>query len=81
MADVRCVRCQEEREGLTMPPFRSELGARIEREICQVCWSEWLRHQTQLINHYRLDVREASTREFLLKNLRAYLFGETPPDT
>ena len=76
--NVQCVRCGEERPGVATPPFRNELGQRIQSEICEVCWQEWLFRQTQLINHYGLDVRQAPAREFLLKNLKAFLFDEGP---
>ncbi|MGH7544940.1 MAG: oxidative damage protection protein [Gemmatimonadota bacterium] len=79
MTEIHCVRCGQERPGVAAPPFRNELGERVQREICQGCWSEWLFRQTQLINHYGLDVRESAAREFLLKNLRAFLFGEEMP--
>lgn len=79
MTEIRCVRCGQERPGVAAPPFRNELGERIQREICQPCWGEWLFRQTQLINHHGLDVRESATREFLLKNLKVFLFGEEMP--
>ena len=37
-------------------PFPNELGQRIAAEICQPCWSGWLQKQTQIINHYGLDL-------------------------
>ncbi len=61
---------------LPRPPFRSELGERIQREICAPCWRDWLQHQTLLINHFGLDPRKAASREFLYAQVRAVLFGE-----
>jgi Fe-S cluster biosynthesis and repair protein YggX len=78
MTEIQCVRCGQSRGAVAVLPFRNELGERIQREICQVCWGEWLFRQTQLINHHGLDVRENAAREFLLRNLRAFLFGEAP---
>ncbi len=75
MADIQCKRCGETRAGLDKAPFRTELGARITSEICQVCWKEWLAYQTALINHYGLDVRERDAREFLTKNMESFLFA------
>lgn len=80
MPPIRCVRCRQERPGVAVPPFRNDLGARIQREICEVCWGQWLQRQTQLINHYGLNVRETSARELLLANLREFLFGERPAE-
>ena len=51
------------------------MGARIVAEICQECWSQWVKQQTMLINHYGLNVMDAQARAFLTKNMQAYLFG------
>lgn len=75
MSDITCVRCGETRAGLEKAPFRSEIGQRIQAQICQVCWKEWLAYQTALINHYGLDVREPDAKEFLTKNMQAFLFS------
>ena len=75
MTDIRCVRCDEQRAAIGSPPFRDELGERIHQGICQVCWDEWLQRQMQLINHYALDVRTPEARDFLRRNVEAFLFG------
>lgn len=75
MSEINCVRCGQTEPQIERPPFRNELGERIHREICQRCWDQWLRYQTALINHYGLDVREKSAREFLTANMEAFLFG------
>ena len=74
MSEINCVRCGQTREAIGKAPFRNELGERIRTQICQVCWKEWLGYQTALINHYGLDVRERDAREFLTKNMEAFLF-------
>ncbi len=61
------------------PPFRSDLGERICREICARCWQDWLQHQTLLINHFGLDPRKREAREFLYAQVKAVLFGEGEP--
>jgi Fe-S cluster biosynthesis and repair protein YggX len=73
---IACVRCGGRGGQLAAPPFRNELGERIRREICEACWKEWLFRQTQLINHYGLDVRLPEARAFLVRQLRQFLFGE-----
>ena len=75
MSDITCVRCGQARAALEKAPFRNEIGQRIQQQICQVCWKEWLAYQTALINHYGLDVRERDARDFLVKNMEGYLFG------
>ena len=72
-----CVRCDRpDREPLARPPFPNELGTRLVAEICTECWEEWKKHQMLLINHYGLNVREPRARDFLVTNLRSFLFAE-----
>ncbi len=80
MSTIQCTRCGEQRPQLASPPFKDELGDRIHDEICNVCWNEWLRRQMQLINHYSLDVRTNQAREFLRRNVEAFLFRKGVTD-
>ena len=73
---IPCRRCKEDKPALTRAPFRNELGAQILASICQDCWKDWLEHQTLLINHYGLDVRDAKAREFLYEQVRNVLLEE-----
>jgi Fe-S cluster biosynthesis and repair protein YggX len=75
MADIQCTRCGETRAQQPFAPFNNDLGRRIHAEICQVCWAEWLKHQTMLINHYGLNVREPDARKFLMENTEKFLFA------
>ena len=54
-------------------PFRNPLGERVHAEICQVCWGEWLKHQTLLINHSGLDPRDPKAKNFLYQQIEAVL--------
>ena len=75
MSDVTCVRCKQTRAGFERAPFPGAIGARIVAEICQDCWSQWVKQQTMLINHYGLNVMDPQARSFLTKNMQAFLFG------
>lgn len=55
-------------------PFQNEIGLRAYQEICNVCWSDWLKHQQQLINHYGLNLRDPKAKEFLFENMEKFLF-------
>ena len=70
---LACRRCGAGAPALEKPPFRSDLGARIQAEICANCWKEWLQHQTLLINHYGLDPREPKSRAFLYEQIEQVL--------
>ena len=84
MADVTCSRCGQTRAGFERPPFPGAIGARVQSEICQDCWSQWTRQQMMLINHYGLNLMDPQARSFLTKNMEAFLFktgGEEGVDT
>jgi Fe-S cluster biosynthesis and repair protein YggX len=74
MANVTCARCGQERERMPFRPFQNELGGRVFEQICNVCWSEWLKYQQQLINHYGLNLRDAKAKEFLFGEMEGFLF-------
>lgn len=74
MKQVTCVRCGQTRDGFERPPFPGAIGARVVEGICQQCWGDWLKQQTMLINHYGLNVMDPSARQFLTRNMQAFLF-------
>jgi len=55
-------------------PFQNEIGLRAFEQICNVCWSEWLKYQQQLINHYGLNLRDPKAKEFLFERMEEFLF-------
>jgi Fe-S cluster biosynthesis and repair protein YggX len=75
VSDLKCVRCGETRARFERAPFPGSIGQRIVAEICQDCWGQWVRQQTMLINHYGLNVMDPQARNFLTKNMQAFLFG------
>ena len=78
MASVTCTRCRETRDPVPFRPFPNERGQRVVDQICNVCWSEWLKLQQQLINHYGLNVREPKSKEFLFAEQDKFLFTSAP---
>ncbi len=73
---ITCRRCGEGAPALEAPPFKTDLGERIQAEICAGCWQEWLQHQTLLINHYGLDPRDRQARAFLYEQIEEVLLGD-----
>ena len=71
---VNCVLLHEELPGFDRPPYPGELGKRIYAEVSQQAWQIWLRHQTMLINEYRLSLIEPKARTFLEEEMRKFLF-------
>jgi len=72
---VNCVKLGREAEGLQMPPYPGELGRRIYDSVSKEAWQGWLKHQTMLINEYRLTPIEPKDRKFLEGEMEKYFFG------
>ena len=80
---VQCVKLKKEAEGLDRPTYPGELGQRIFDNVSKEAWQEWLRHQTMLINEYRLSPIDPKSRTFLEEQMEKYFFegeAELPPD-
>jgi Fe-S cluster biosynthesis and repair protein YggX len=74
MSDFSCVRCGSEQQQAA-PPMPGPAGVRMYEQICAGCWKEWLEHQTALINHYALDLRNPEARTFLTEQSEQFLFA------
>lgn len=72
---VFCTYLQREAEGLERVPYPGELGQRIYASISKEAWQLWLRHQTMLMNEYRLTPIEPKARKFLVEEMEKFLFG------
>lgn len=84
---VKCVLLGEELEGFERAPYPGPLGQRVLEQVSKQAWQQWLRHQTMLINEYRLSLIEPKARKFLEEEMQKFLFsggaakpeGFTPP--
>ena len=72
---VQCVVLKREAEGLARIPYPGELGRRIYENVSQEAWAQWLKHQTMLINEYRLTPIEPKARKFLEGEMEKFFFG------
>ena len=72
---VHCRMLNEELEGLAYQPWPGELGKRIFEGISQQAWSNWLTHQTMLINEHRLSPLNPDHRAFLEGEMEKFFFG------
>jgi Fe-S cluster biosynthesis and repair protein YggX len=73
--NVQCVLLKREAPGLDRPPYPGELGQRIFNEVSREAWAAWVRHQTMLINEYRLTPVDPKARKFLEGEMEKYFFG------
>ncbi|MGR6036072.1 MAG: oxidative damage protection protein [Candidatus Nitrosoglobus sp.] len=78
---VHCVKLNREAEGLEFPPYPGELGKRIYEQVSKEAWQMWMKHQTILINEYRLTPIDPKARQFLEQEMEKFFFGEgsAPP--
>ncbi len=72
---VHCQYLNREAPGLERIPYPGELGKRIYESISAEAWQAWIRHQTILINEYRLSPIEPKARQFLVGEMEKFLFG------
>ena len=72
---VFCARLKRDAEGLTFAPYPGELGKRIYDHVSKEAWSQWLAHQTMLINENRLSPLDPKARKFLEGEMEKFLFG------
>lgn len=75
MRTVQCVYLKREAEGLAYAPYPGELGQRIFNNVSKEAWALWLKHQTMLINEYRLSPIEPKARKFLVTEMEKFFFG------
>lgn len=73
---VKCVYLGREAEGLPAPPYPGELGQRIYENVSKEAWQAWLKHQTMLINEYRLNALDSGARQRLRGEMEKFFFGE-----
>jgi len=73
---VKCVKLGREAEGLDKPPYPGELGQRIFENVSKEAWQMWIRHQTILMNEYRLSPIDPQHRKFLEEQMEKFFFGE-----
>jgi len=73
---VHCVKLGREAEGLRAPPYPGALGKRIYESVSAEAWQGWVKHQTMLINEYRLNMMDSKARQFLAQEMEKYFFGE-----
>ena len=72
---VFCVRNKKEMEGLDEPPFDSEFGQKIYKNVSKAAWAEWVDRQKMLLNEYRLTPVEPKARKFLEAEMEKFFFG------
>ena len=73
---VHCIKLDKEAEGLDFAPVPGELGAKIYQSVSKEAWAGWIKQQTMLINENRLNMADARARQYLLKQVEKYFYGD-----
>lgn len=79
--DWACSRCGRLEPRLAWPPWPGEAGQRIQNQICDICWREWMGMQTKIINEYRLNVLEPDHAKMLREQMLSFLGLSAPGST
>ena len=74
--NVLCRRYKRELEGLDRPPLPGAKGQEIFDSVSKKAWSEWLGHQTMLINEKHLSLLDPDSRKYLMGEMEKFLSGE-----
>jgi Fe-S cluster biosynthesis and repair protein YggX len=74
--NVQCVVLKREAEALDYQPYPGDLGRRIFENVSKEGWQRWVKHQTMLLNEYRLSPIEPKARKFLVAEMEKFFFGD-----
>lgn len=72
---VQCVKLGKEAEGLDYPTYPGDLGKQIFNSVSKEAWQMWLKHQTMLINEYRLNPLDPQARKMIEEQMEQFFFG------
>jgi Fe-S cluster biosynthesis and repair protein YggX len=73
---VECIKLGRQAPGLDRIPYPGAIGQRIFDSVSQEAWQAWLKHQTMLVNENRLNLADTRARQYLLRQMEQYFFGE-----
>ena len=73
---ITCALLGPDAEGLDRPPYPGPLGQRIYENVSKLAWQRWLKHQTMLINEYRLTPIDPAHRKRLEFEMEKFFFGD-----
>jgi Fe-S cluster biosynthesis and repair protein YggX len=73
---VNCIKLGKEAEGLERPTYPGELGQKVFDNVSKEAWGAWVKHQTMLINEYRLSPIDPEHRKFLETEMDKFFFSD-----
>jgi Fe-S cluster biosynthesis and repair protein YggX len=72
---VHCIKLGVEAEGMDFPPVPGEMGKKLWASVSKQAWQDWLKHQTMLVNEYRLNLSDPKARKYLSQQMENHFFG------
>ena len=79
--EIMCKKLQKIGQNIGFLPFKGILADKIKANISQEAWELWMKHQTILINEYRLNLLDEKSKTFLYAEMEKFFFGENFIDT
>ena len=73
---IFCRKLKIELPGLDMAPFPGPKGKEIFSNISKQAWTEWMTHQTTLINEMRLNMMDLTARTYLSEQREKFFNGD-----
>ena len=73
---IFCRKLKKELPGLDMAPFPGPKGEEIFSNISKQAWTEWMTHQTTLINEMRLNMMDLTARTYLSEQREKFFNGD-----
>ena len=75
MRTVKCIKLNEELEGMDRVPYPGEFGQRLYESVSKIAWKAWLDRQTMLVNENRLNMLDPEARKYLREQCEGFFFG------
>lgn len=73
MAQVHCVRCDNQGDAISEPLYLGKLEPQVKAAICAPCWAEWVKMRVMVINEYRVNLGEESGRALVKEQMLNFL--------
>ena len=78
MEQIQCKKCGQMGQPSQGVAYGGKLGEAIKTSICNNCWGEWMAQSVKIINELRLNLKDAFSREMLVKSMKEFLNLQIP---
>ncbi|XRY30726.1 MAG: oxidative damage protection protein [Buchnera aphidicola (Tetraneura akinire)] len=71
---IYCVYLKKKSKGLKKRVYPGILGEKIYKNISELAWNIWIKHQTIFINEKKLNMLKKEDRKILENEMKKFLF-------